>query len=138
MFEFNDIDYVSEKTDDITISAYNELLDSEGKANRLWYYGVRIENNSDQRICLLKKDFCITDCNGNNFYDYSDGFHGELPVLEPGEYFDFEDTATLSTASAVLYGCCIARRDDGELLKVKLPLTDLFCGTNRNLSIKLN
>ena len=46
----------------------------------------------------------------------SEGFGGELPELEPGEVFEFEDYAT-SKASAVLCGSCkieMCIRDSGN------------------------
>lgn len=125
MFENNDTDYFLENTGDIAVEAYPEQMDYENSGRELWAYCLRIENNSDKRICLIRKNFCITDSYGHNQYDSSIGFHGELPDLEPGEYFEYEDTATFEGNAAVLYGFCEAVDSEGIALKIKLPLMQL-------------
>lgn len=125
MFEDNETDYFTEQTGDIAVEAYPEQLDDDSTGHELWAYCLRIENNSDKRICLMKKNFCITDSNGHNQYDFAIGFHGELPDLEPGECFEYEDTATFEGNAAVLYGFCEAVDSDGRALKIKLPLMQL-------------
>lgn len=125
MLENNDTDYFLEQTGDIAVEAYPEQMDCENSGREMWAYCLRIENNSDKRICLIRKNFCITDSHGHNQYDSSLGFHGELPDLEPGEYFEYEDTATFEGNAAVLYGFCEAVDSEGTALKIKLPLMQL-------------
>ena len=125
MLDNNDTDYFLEHTGDIVVEAYPEQLDCENSGRELWAFCLRIENNSDKRICLIKQNFCITDSYGNNQYYSTQGFNGELPDLEPGEYFEYEDTATFEGNAAVLYGFCEAVNSDGTPLKIKLPLMQL-------------
>ncbi|MBQ8672156.1 MAG: ApaG domain [Alphaproteobacteria bacterium] len=124
MLDWTDDTELTAETDDITVCAYKEQLDSDDERRSLWGYCLRIENNSDQRIRLLKKDFCLTDSAGNNVYDLSDGFNGELPDLEPGEYFEYEDTAIVDR-DTVLYGACVAQTETGRRLNIKLPVLQL-------------
>lgn len=125
MFENNEADFFVEQTGDIAVEAYPEQLDTQEGGRELWAYCLRIENNSDKRICLIKKNFCITDSRGNNQYDFTQGFNGELPDLEPGEYFEYENTATFEGNAAVLYGFCEAINCEGQTLKIKLPTMQL-------------
>lgn len=125
MFEDDETDYYTELTGDIAVEAYPEQLETENGERELWAFCLRIENNSDKKICLYKKNFCITDSKGNNQYFLSQGFNGELPDLEPGECFEYEDTATFEGNAAVLYGFCEALDCDGNTLKIKLPLMQL-------------
>lgn len=118
-------DVVTAQTGDIFVSAFQEPLEVDEKHNQLWGYCLRIENNSEEKIRLLKKDFCITDNNGHNYFDNGYGFHSELPDLEPGECFEFEDTVFLKAQAAVLYGTCVAQAADGRKLKIKLPVMQL-------------
>lgn len=76
---------------DVVITAASELVDSSYRAGEefLWGYYFCIENNSDEKITLLGKNWNITDDSGRSFCDDSDGFSGEIPELEPGEYFEF-------------------------------------------------
>ena len=119
-----DFDYSTTQTGDIIVSACQELLEKNETKQELWGYVLRIENNSNERIRLTSKDVCITDEKGNNRYMPSFGFNGELPDLEPGECFEFEDTAQ-SYGSAVLYGYCKALTTKGKELKIKLPVLNL-------------
>ncbi len=119
-------DFVTAETDNIMVSAYQEPLEKqEDQARTLWAYCLRIENNSNEKIRLMRKDFCITDNHGHNHYEQSLGFHGELPDLEAGECFEFEDTITIDGDAAVLYGFCRAKSESGQEIAVKLPLIQL-------------
>lgn len=119
-------DFAVAQTGDIMVSAYQEIVDAElSNKLRLCAYCLRIENNSAERIRLLKKDFCITDSTGKNYFESGYGFHGELPDLEAGECYEFEDTIVISGAAAVLYGTCVAQTAMGDEFKIKLPLMQL-------------
>ncbi len=123
-------DYSTMQTGDIMVSACQELLEENESRQELWGYVLRIENNSNERIRLLAKDLRITDEKGNSRYLPSFGFNGELPDLEPGECFEFEDTAQLDGAAAVLYGYCKALTTKGKELKIKLPVLNLSSSKN--------
>lgn len=125
MADTDNFDFSVIQTGDVMVSAYPEQLDCDDERRELWAYCLRIENNSDQCIRLLRRNFCITDSFGQNHYDLGEGFDGELPDLEPGECFEFEDTAIIDGRAAVLYGNCIARKADGTLFNIDIPLMQL-------------
>jgi ApaG protein len=118
-------DYVVSETENILIQACQaetEDLDSEDSCA----YYFRIENNSDSRIQIVGKEVNITDEHGDNYRDFSDGFKGELPLLEPGEYFEYADTAPLHTALGVLYGTCkIISEGASQIKNIRLPALNL-------------
>ena len=124
---FEDFDFVTEKTGNITVSACPTLIESSAdEQGFLWGYYLRIENNSDEKIQLLGKNWNITDDKGNNFCDNSAGFKGELPELEPGEYFEFSSTAPLNSAHAVFYGSCKILKDTKKTIsEIKIPTFNL-------------
>ncbi|MDO4162160.1 MAG: ApaG domain [Pseudomonadota bacterium] len=121
----NNFDYSTMQTGDIVVSACQELLEKNESRQELWGYVLRIENNSDERIRLMAKDVCITDAKGNSRHLPSFGFNGELPDLEPGECFEYEETAQLDGISAVIYGYCKAVTTKGKELNIKLPVLNL-------------
>lgn len=125
MSDSDNFDYSVIQTGDVMVSAYPEQLDCDDARRELWAYCLRIENNSDQRIRLLRRNFCITDSFGKNHYDMGEGFAGELPDLEPGECFEFEDTAVVDGRAAVLYGSCVACKEDGTVFNIDIPLMQL-------------
>ncbi len=109
------------QTDGITVSARSVLLDSVPSAAKyLWGYYLCIENNSDHKIQLVGKDWNITDDKGNLYSDTSAGFKGELPELEPGEFFEFTSEAPLKSPCAVFYGSCKILAD-GHQSEIKIP-----------------
>lgn len=117
-------EFAIEESGDIIISACQSFSEEEDD-NSCSYY-LRIENNSDSKIHLLSKEFNITDDHGNNYCDNTPGFKGELPALEPGEYFEFSDCAPLHAAFGVLYGSCKIKEEGGNQVKnVKIPALSL-------------
>ena len=125
MLECENFDYMTAQTGDIMVSAFQERLDISDDNHTLWGYCLRIENNSNQKIRLLRKNLCVTNNQGDRRYDLSFGFHGEIPDLEPGEVFEFEDTAFIEGSAAVLYGSCLAATGDGSEFLIKLPIVPL-------------
>jgi len=119
-------DMVTTESGDVVITAGSQLVDTvlEKNGSRfVWGYYFCIENNSDEKITLVGKDWNITDECGNHFADDSSGFRGEIPELEPGEYFEFSDTAPLSAASAVFYGSCKILKAGCKIVQnIKLPV----------------
>lgn len=122
MIENKDFETLTAQDEHVAVSIYPELLDSDTQQNELWAYCLRIENKSDEPIRLLSKEFCVTDNWGNNHYECTQGFHGQLPDLEPNECFEFEDTTTINGAAAVLYGTCQAVNSQGKIMTIKLPV----------------
>jgi len=114
------------EAEDIMISAGRELVEKNVAANKfVWGYYFCIENHSDKRISLLGKNWRITDDKGNNYADDSAGFKGEIPDLEPGEYFEFTSTAPLTSANAVFYGSCKIKAANDEIKDIRIPTFEM-------------
>lgn len=121
MQELNSTDVAMDETQNIFVSVYRELIDTDNNKNKLWGYCLRVENNSADSVILTEKDLYITDNFGRCLCDISEGFHHQIPNLEPGECFEYEDTADIKADSAVLYGFCKAVTKSGKEFKIKLP-----------------
>ncbi len=136
----NTQEMVTLQSDGLLITAASELVDTRSLAKGkefLWGYYFCIENTSDEPVTLVGKDWNITDSLGNSFSDSTPGFQGEIPVLEPGEYYEFCSQAPLNAESAVFYGSCKVLRAGQKLAqKVKLPILQFNAG--KNLSRKYN
>lgn len=125
MFE-PETEYLSEQTGDILISAC-QGVDPEDTTGASCLFCLRIENNSAEKIQILGKTLNITDDKGNNVSQSGLGFNGEMPELYPGEYFEFEDTAFVRSALAVLYGTCrILTESTNQVQDIKIPVLNLF------------
>ena len=138
----NEEDFVSAATDDIVISACTvELADDEKDRENLgkfvYGYYLCIENNSSEQVQLIGKHWNITDSKGNSFCDDSLGFKGEIPILEPGESYEFTSVAPLNTPEAVFYGSCRVVKGGRWVQDVKVPTFQL--GTRKmKMSYVLN
>ena len=65
---FEEFDYVTAESENIVISACPTLIESSTEESGfLWGYYLNIENNSDEKIQLLGKNWNITDDRGNNY-----------------------------------------------------------------------
>lgn len=122
-------DLVSLQTDGIVISAGSVPMDEEAENRYMWGYYLCIENNTAKKIKLVGKDWNITDDKGNRYTDSSSGFKGELPELEPGEYFEYTSYAPLKAKNAVFYGSCQVQ-SDGISKKIKVPTFSLSARKN--------
>ncbi len=117
-------DLVSLQTDGIVVSAGPVLMDEEMENRYMWGYYLCIENNTPKKIRLIGKDWNITDDKGNRYNDSSSGFKGELPELEPGEYFEYTSYAPLQAQNAVFYGSCKVQTE-GAAKNIRVPTFSL-------------
>ena len=134
---FDEPEYITSQTDDIVISACPVLVEENRRAQAfLWGYYLRIENNSAKKIQLLGKNWNVTDSKGNRFCDDSAGFKGELPELEPGEYFEFSSMMPLNASDAVFYGSCKIQEAGQKTVKeIKIPTFSLSAGLKPTASL---
>lgn len=117
-------DLVCLQTDGITVSAGPVLTDEDSENRYMFGYYLCIENNTAKKIRLVGKDWNITDEAGRRYTDSSAGFKGELPELEPGEYFEYTAYAPLKAKNAVFYGSC--KVQEGNISKnIKIPTFSL-------------
>lgn len=124
-------DLVSLNTDGINISVGSVVVDNIDN-EYMWGYYMCVENDTDAKIKLVGKDWNITDDSGNRYNDSSIGFKGEIPELEPGEFFEYTAYAPLKAHDAVLYGSCQVQTN-GEKKNIKIPTFNMSIGGNNKL-----
>ena len=96
----------------VDVSSTSHRLSSVNTVYEIENYDVNneeitfIENNTSSRVRLIGKEWNITDEKGRSYRDTSLGFKGELPELNPGEYFEYTSYAPLEAQDAVFYGSC--------------------------------
>lgn len=125
-------EYITEDRDGLIITAASELVDTHNNASGkefVWGYYFCIENTSNRKITLIGKDWNITDSFGNSFSDCTPGFEGEIPEIEPGEYFEFSSQAPLKSSNAVFYGSCQVLTEGKKIARnIKLPILQFNAG----------
>jgi len=122
----DEAEFVSLETEGVVISASSTLIEEDGP-RRLWGYYLCVENQSGEKIRLVGKDWNITDDHGNHYFDNSSGFKGEIPELEPGEFFEFSSEAPLESDNAVFYGSCKIAKGS-HIKEVKVPTFSMATG----------
>ncbi|CAI9112687.1 OLC1v1013162C1 [Oldenlandia corymbosa var. corymbosa] len=67
-------------------------------------YRIRISNNSDRPVQLLRRHWIITDANENTEHVRGNGVIGEQPVILPNSGFEYTSACPLSTPSGRMEG----------------------------------
>lgn len=85
-------------------------------AEHRWFftYTVRIANESDRAVQLLRRHWIITDGDGQVENVRGDGVVGEQPRLEPGREFEYTSACPLATPFGTMHGTYRMTTDKGE------------------------
>ena len=118
----------TQTTRGITVTVQPIFLDdqsSPAEGHYVWAYRVRIQNNGDDTVQLMRRHWKITDAMGRMQEVQGAGVVGEQPVLEPGETFESTSGTPLPTPSGIMLGSYQMETDDGETFDVAIPAFSL-------------
>ncbi|MBC7636150.1 MAG: Co2+/Mg2+ efflux protein ApaG [Acetobacteraceae bacterium] len=91
-----------------------------------WAYRIRIENQGDDAVQVLKRTWHITDAQGRTQSVHGDGVVGETPVIDPGKMFEYTSGTPLNTPSGFMGGMYHAVVvPTGEKLDLTIPTFSL-------------
>lgn len=85
-------------------SVYIEGRSQPSKGQFFFAYRIRITNNSDRPVQLLRRHWIITDANGKTENVWGIGVIGEQPVILPNTGFEYSSACPLSTPSGRMEG----------------------------------
>ncbi|XP_059657895.1 uncharacterized protein LOC132304308 [Cornus florida] len=85
-------------------SVYIEGRSQPSKGQYFFAYRIRITNNSDRPVQLLRRHWIITDGNGRTENVWGIGVIGEQPVILPNTGFEYSSACPLSTPSGRMEG----------------------------------
>ncbi|XP_058193801.1 uncharacterized protein LOC131310664 [Rhododendron vialii] len=85
-------------------SVYIEGRSQPSKGQYFFAYRIRIINNSDRPVQLLRRHWIITDANGKTENVWGIGVIGEQPVILPNNGFEYSSACPLSTPSGRMEG----------------------------------
>jgi ApaG protein len=112
-------------TDGIKVSVlvqYQPEFSNPMQANFGFAYKVRIENQSQYTIQLLRRHWYIHDTNCLVREVEGEGVIGVQPVLEPGETHEYVSGCNLSTSVGKMRGTYLMERVmDGKQFTVQIP-----------------
>jgi ApaG protein len=119
----------SQTTRDIRIEVRSFYLADQSRpeeAKFMWAYRIRIENRGRETVQLLRRTWHITDAQGRRQTVNGAGVIGQLPVLEPGESFEYTSGTPLETPSGFMVGTYhMVVPDTGEAFDVAIPAFSL-------------
>ncbi len=94
-------------TGDLTVRVAVSYLPEQSapdQARWFWSYHVRIENGGETTVQLLERHWRIVDGRGNVHEVRGQGVVGEMPVITPGESYDYVSGCPLDTPAGVMSG----------------------------------
>jgi ApaG protein len=118
----------SQTTRGITVTVQPVYLDdqSDPTENRyVWAYQVRIDNQGDITVQLLRRHWVITDALGRVQEVRGAGVVGEQPVLKPGQSFEYTSGTPLPTSSGIMVGTYEMEAESGEVFDIAVPAFSL-------------
>ncbi|MEZ5919792.1 MAG: Co2+/Mg2+ efflux protein ApaG [Parvularculaceae bacterium] len=99
----------------------------------VWSYTVKIDNQSNDRVQLIRRHWLITDAKGMTEEVKGVGVVGEQPVIAPGEQFEYTSGAPLSTPSGMMVGRYLMETAEGDAFEVDIPAFSLDSPHERRL-----
>ncbi|KAJ6875516.1 hypothetical protein NC652_035039 [Populus alba x Populus x berolinensis] len=85
-------------------SVYIEGRSQPSKGQYFFAYRIRITNNSDRPVQLLRRHWIITDANGKTENFWGVGVIGEQPVILPRTGFEYSSACPLCTPNGRMEG----------------------------------
>lgn len=85
-------------------SVYIETRSQPLKGQYFFAYRIRITNNSDRPVQLIRRHWIVTDANGKTENVWGLGVVGEHPVILPKTSFEYSSACPLTTASGRMEG----------------------------------
>ena len=91
------------------------------QARWFWSYHVRIENQGQSTVQLLSRHWRIADARGNVHEVRGQGVVGEMPVIPPGESYDYVSGCPLDTPSGTMSGHYQFVDESGASFEAEIP-----------------
>ena len=92
---------------DLTVRVAVSFLPEQSAPDQgrwFWSYHVRIENNGEETVKLLERYWRIVDGRGNVHEVRGQGVVGEMPVITPGDSYDYVSGCPLDTSAGSMRG----------------------------------
>ena len=93
-------------------------------------YFVRIENQGDAEVQLLRRAWTITDAEGHVQEVEGEGVVGQQPVIAPGEAHEYHSFCVLRTFEGSMEGTYLMQRENGDRFRAQIPTFYLRALTN--------
>jgi ApaG protein len=112
-------------TDGIRVSVETFYVSGESdpeKGRWAWAYRITIANEAERAVRLLRRHWIITDAQDRVTEVEGEGVVGEQPVIAPGSSHTYTSGSVMQTSVGTMEGSYERMWDDGEPLRVQIPL----------------
>lgn len=119
-----------ETTRALTVTVEPEFLPEHSKPQEghyVWAYHVRIENQGDETVQLMRRYWRITDGAGQVQEVRGAGVVGHQPILKPGEHFEYSSGTPLAIPGGFMTGTYEMVAEDGSVFDITIPAFSLDC-----------
>ncbi len=114
-------------------SQYQEVYSRPEQRQYFFSYRIRIENNSDYTVQLLRRHWFIFDAAGTGQEVEGEGVVGQQPVLKPGDHYEYESACNLNSEIGSMHGTYLfVREADGGSFEVQIPRFELIASYRKN------
>lgn len=120
-------------TNNVTVTAQPLYLDGQSdimEKKFVFAYFIRIENNSDEPIQLLRRHWYIHDAHGGVKEVEGEGVIGKQPVIQPGDAHEYNSLCVLETFEGYMEGTYLMQREDGDRFRITIPRFHLRAAAN--------
>lgn len=114
----------TEVTHDIRIVVKPVFIENESDVIRkkfVYVYFIKIENLGTEQVQLMKRHWEISDSNGETYEVNGDGVVGRQPIIAPGKSHSYNSYSVLKSMSGSMKGYYEMKREDGQMIQVKIP-----------------
>jgi ApaG protein len=109
------------------ITEYQPSYSSPLQEHFVFTYRIKIENNSEHTVQLLRRQWFIFDSNATVREVEGEGVIGLQPVLEPGETHEYISGCNLKTSIGKMLGTYLMEKlIDGKQFHVEIPEFNLI------------
>lgn len=103
-------------------SAYQPGYSHAEEGHFVFAYFIRIENNSEHTVQLLRRHWYIFDASGQMREVEGEGVVGRQPILEPGETHEYVSSCAFQSGIGKMMGTYLMERvRDGRRFRVNIP-----------------
>ena len=116
-------------TGDLTVRVAVSFLPEQSAPDQgrwFWSYHIRIENSGERTVQLMERYWKIVDGRGNVHEVRGQGVVGEMPVIAPGESYDYVSGCPLDSSAGSMRGHYIFVDEDGARIIAEIPAFDLL------------
>jgi ApaG protein len=120
-------------TENITITVRPLYLDGQSDAitrKFVFAYFVRIENNSQEPVQLLRRHWFIKNALDELREVEGEGVVGQQPLIDPHKGHEYNSYCILDTFEGTMEGTYLMRRPGGELFHAVVPRFTLRAQAN--------